>query len=415
MLKKSLVLVSCLIVGATVTKAQPIWINCQAQDYQSKQLIPATWQWSDLAGRLLISQKAVTAGFSGLVPGQARYLTVTSNGYRLVKLPLQWHRQPVDSVSFHFIVPLVPIDKQTMNQPYFQSEQKPLQLGTSSVGNNPVRVRFLLLDALTSRPVRAELCLFFTKKAKRTCSTTTSLQTTLMRSDIIAIEAQAEGYQPYLGNLVVSDSVNVPTPTYTIRLNPTPTLLVGIWPASITPTNGLLKPMSGSAPLPLVLPDNSHFFVAASPGLYRLTANVNSAYRLNDTIRLARGLTSYIASNRGVETVENSSVEYTIYFGQSSYMLPDSAHHLLDRVARLLQQNPHRTIRITGHTDNIGNLALNVTLSEFRAKIIKAYLRQRGIPENRLLLDGVGASQPAFPNDTEDHRRHNRRASLLVY
>lgn len=51
-------------------------------------------------------------------------------------------------------------------------------------------------------------------------------------------------------------------------------------------------------------------------------------------------------------------------------------------------------IAITGHSDRLGRVARNQSLSEKRAEVVKAFLVSRGIPSERISATGTGASDP---------------------
>ena len=337
---------------------------------------------------------------------------MTSPGYRTVQLPLHWPRPGTDSVSFRVVIPLVAIDKPTGNQPYFQSEQRPLRLLKGDENGVRRSVQFQISDALTNQPVRASLCLFSTKEPNRRCYQVSSLQAKVIASDIVAIEVRAAAYQRYLGNVVIEDTAG-PT-ILTIRLNPTPTLLVVTVPASSEPAGWRLSIVGKSHTYPLTALDSTHFLVAAPSGRYRLIGKAAGNRPIDDTLQLAEGLTGYASLVVPTMANEFANGDTALYFAQSSYALSDSARQTLDRLARMLQHFPQKTVRIIGHTDNVGNAQLNLTLSEFRAKIALAYLRQHGISEVRLHSEAAGMKQPAAPNDTEENRRRNRRVSLHI-
>lgn len=66
-------------------------------------------------------------------------------------------------------------------------------------------------------------------------------------------------------------------------------------------------------------------------------------------------------------------------------------------------------IRISGHTDNVGNPARNQTLSEQRAQAVRAYVIAHGIDASRIEAVGYGDTRPVATNDTEAGRAQNRR------
>lgn len=67
-----------------------------------------------------------------------------------------------------------------------------------------------------------------------------------------------------------------------------------------------------------------------------------------------------------------------------------------------------------GHTDSIGTDAYNQKLSIRRAEAVKAYLKGKGIEENRIYTEGKGESQPKADNKTSDGRAQNRRVEIEV-
>jgi outer membrane protein OmpA-like peptidoglycan-associated protein/ABC-type nitrate/sulfonate/bicarbonate transport system substrate-binding protein len=71
------------------------------------------------------------------------------------------------------------------------------------------------------------------------------------------------------------------------------------------------------------------------------------------------------------------------------------------------------SIRVEGNTDNIGSDAENLVLSQQRARAIVEYLVMRGVPRNRLLARGNGASKPIATNKTREGRALNRRTDIL--
>jgi outer membrane protein OmpA-like peptidoglycan-associated protein/tetratricopeptide (TPR) repeat protein len=86
----------------------------------------------------------------------------------------------------------------------------------------------------------------------------------------------------------------------------------------------------------------------------------------------------------------------------------------LEKLVRLMNDNPAIIIQISGHTDSIGKAADNIALSTARAQSVVNYLIKKGIASARLKPIGYGSSQPIADNHTPEGRALNRRTELLV-
>ena len=72
-------------------------------------------------------------------------------------------------------------------------------------------------------------------------------------------------------------------------------------------------------------------------------------------------------------------------------------------------------IEIAGHTDNVGSPETNIKLSKERAESVRQYLLQTyGLPQNMVIAQGYGETQPIASNDTPDGREKNRRVVFRI-
>lgn len=111
----------------------------------------------------------------------------------------------------------------------------------------------------------------------------------------------------------------------------------------------------------------------------------------------------------------NTSLELkNILFETNSFTLDPSSYTELDKVVALMKDNPSIKILIKGHTDNSGNAAANIALSNNRAKSVVGYLSSKGVAPARLAFKGYGASMPVADNDSEEGKARNRRTELVV-
>ncbi|HWW39780.1 OmpA family protein, partial [Pedobacter sp.] len=86
----------------------------------------------------------------------------------------------------------------------------------------------------------------------------------------------------------------------------------------------------------------------------------------------------------------------------------------LNRVAALLVEK-NFSLKLAGHTDNTGSMALNLRLSKDRAESIKAYLVSQGANASRIEATGYGPNQPIATNKTKAGRQKNRRVEFTLF
>jgi OmpA-OmpF porin, OOP family len=103
-----------------------------------------------------------------------------------------------------------------------------------------------------------------------------------------------------------------------------------------------------------------------------------------------------------------------IYFEFDKDELMPRSHVELDKLVRILKDNPRINIEIVGHTDALGENNYNQDLSKRRAESVVQYLIQQKIAKSRLRARGEGEASPIAPNDTDEGRAQNRRVEFVV-
>lgn len=87
----------------------------------------------------------------------------------------------------------------------------------------------------------------------------------------------------------------------------------------------------------------------------------------------------------------------------------------LNQIYNLLKAQPNISIRINGHTDNVGEAAYNQQLSERRARAVADYLLNYGLAPDRITAKGFGESKPIASNEFEEGGRAlNRRTEIEI-
>jgi outer membrane protein OmpA-like peptidoglycan-associated protein len=94
---------------------------------------------------------------------------------------------------------------------------------------------------------------------------------------------------------------------------------------------------------------------------------------------------------------ERKSLNARVQFEWDSFRLTDDAKAVLDRLAGVITDElmADQVIQIEGHADASGADTYNLTLSQLRARAVRAYLiEQHGIDQERLPFLGKGESEP---------------------
>lgn len=110
--------------------------------------------------------------------------------------------------------------------------------------------------------------------------------------------------------------------------------------------------------------------------------------------------------------VQMGDLAKMIYFKTASSDLVEASKQSLDVIAQYLN-NVTGTYEIQGHTDDVGNDANNMKLSQKRAQSVVDYLISKGVNGSRLKAVGYGESAPKFDNKTADGRAQNRRIEII--
>ncbi len=86
----------------------------------------------------------------------------------------------------------------------------------------------------------------------------------------------------------------------------------------------------------------------------------------------------------------------------------------LKAVATLLQAHPEFKLTLSGHTDNVGNPAKNLILSQQRANAVKDYLEIMSVDPGRITTAGYGQTKPLASNKTAAGKKKNRRVEFKI-
>jgi outer membrane protein OmpA-like peptidoglycan-associated protein len=112
---------------------------------------------------------------------------------------------------------------------------------------------------------------------------------------------------------------------------------------------------------------------------------------------------------------EGKEVFHNILFDFGSDVLTPESYSVIKVLAKYLTNNKDKSYYIVGHTDNVGSLSTNQTLSEKRAKaVLKALTTKYGVNTTQVSAHGVGQLSPLAINTTEEGRALNRRVEIVL-
>ena len=127
-----------------------------------------------------------------------------------------------------------------------------------------------------------------------------------------------------------------------------------------------------------------------------------------------------VVSNNGCPELAKEEQEVlntafaNLEFESGKDVIKASSNESLKELATLLSKKSEWKILISGHTDNVGKPAANMTLSKKRASALKAFLINQGVESKRIETEWFGQTKPIAPNKTIEGRQKNRRVEMTI-
>jgi outer membrane protein OmpA-like peptidoglycan-associated protein len=103
-----------------------------------------------------------------------------------------------------------------------------------------------------------------------------------------------------------------------------------------------------------------------------------------------------------------------VTFRTASSVVDPGFRPALRTVSESLRQHPNSTVRVVGHTDNVGSAAYNNQLSRDRAMSVARELIANGTSAQRVTVSGRGFNEPITSNATAAGRAQNRRVEIVI-
>ena len=139
-----------------------------------------------------------------------------------------------------------------------------------------------------------------------------------------------------------------------------------------------------------------------------------------------------VASSGSVDTAQTNAQQVEKRYGQllsvqpaaeqrftllfmpgGAQLTPESSAELADVLARATER-PGGEVIIIGHTDRVGSVESNDTLSLQRAQAVRQLVIDRGFDPNRVEAVGRGEREPVVQTADEVEEPKNRRAEIVV-
>lgn len=134
-------------------------------------------------------------------------------------------------------------------------------------------------------------------------------------------------------------------------------------------------------------------------------ANTELRFAIDDLRKLSQQYLELV----GEQKLKITTVLRTEFDFDKTDIKPEFEKHLQKDILQVLNEYPHKTITLEGHTDSTGTVQYNKELSEHRTEAIKKWLVANGIAENRINTIGHGEKKPETSNSSSKGRAKNRR------
>ncbi|PQJ69192.1 OmpA/MotB family protein [Polaribacter butkevichii] len=147
--------------------------------------------------------------------------------------------------------------------------------------------------------------------------------------------------------------------------------------------------------------------------------SINLAIKYHLTKNLTDGIQDKDIEVNVEKTVVFISISDKLLFKSGSYNVNENAYSVLDKIAKVIKDQPEMEVMIEGHTDTTPikrNLIQdNWDLSVLRATSITRVLQYKfGVKPARLIAAGRSQYVPLVPNDSSVNKAKNRRTKIII-
>ena len=167
-----------------------------------------------------------------------------------------------------------------------------------------------------------------------------------------------------------------------------------------------------------LVPDQNFSIIASKSGYFTKSitySTIGKTPRIEDLIQEVTNVTLDTTIVLDALILERSIVLDNIYYDlDKADIRPDAALEL-NKLVKILKDNPSIRIELSSHTDDRASDSYNDALSQRRAESAVAYIVSQGIDASRLVAKGYGKRQLIIANaTTEEEHQTNRRTEFKV-
>jgi chemotaxis protein MotB len=147
--------------------------------------------------------------------------------------------------------------------------------------------------------------------------------------------------------------------------------------------------------------------------------SINLAIKYHLTKNLTDGIQDEDIEINVEKTVVFISIADKLLFRSGSYNVTDKAYAVLEKIAKVINDQPEMDVMVEGHTDSTpiktDFLQDNWDLSAKRATSITRILQYKyGVKPERLSATGRSRYVPVAPNDSPANKAKNRRTKIII-
>ena len=168
----------------------------------------------------------------------------------------------------------------------------------------------------------------------------------------------------------------------------------------------------------IVYPEEEYYLVGEKENYFNSRVEFNTLGKTANKAKLKDFITNIsFEKNLILEKIilNKSIVLENIYYDLDRANIRDDAALELNKLVRILIDNPKISIELSSHTDDRATVEYNLDLSQRRAESAVNYIISKGISKNRLIAKGYGESELIIKNATsEEEHQINRRTEFKV-